>query len=457
MQFDGATTCAANPRIAGMMHKKLLTKRMLKQSAVYTYHQIVVLMTIVVAESIDTPTRIFAGHILFCIFARSRWGDHQWISELIWDVQYSGRFHGFVQGNTSRTKTAVTAQQRRMFTPLTAPLWDFTDGTAEPWWKIWQQLREAEGLIVKAGTAFFPAPKVSGGWCQRALSAGEASVWVREIFSVHDVPCPDLSSHGCKATLLSWCAKYGLDPSVRLALGYHKGASTDTLLHYSRDALSGPLAQLNMVVSEVVAGEFCPDNNRAFYFPGTLPGGLSIRQTSVKVDSGQGRSKRAKLNHDGSVTADPVGLDVPCLEVSMDANSWEEIRELLPGEMQATDDVAGPDPPESRPQTPDPGQAGSSKDDANDETELFEAISDTSESSSNSTDSDVDEEAAVGDVLGQKGDAKDGLWLHVRLGTLHRVKEGSELKLACGRQITAAYTCADKCQFSWAKCRTCFQ
>ena len=457
MQFDGAASCAANPRIAGMMHKKLLTKRMLKQSSVYTYQQIKVLMLIVISESVDTPTRIFAGQILFCIFSRSRWGDHQWIAELIWDVQYSGRFHGYAQGNTLRTKTAVTAQQRRMFTPLTAPLWDFTDGEDEPWWKVWQQLRDAEGLIVKAGTAFFPAPKISGGWCQRALSAGEASVWVREIFSVHDIPCPNLSSHGCKATLLSWCAKYGLEPPVRLALGYHKGAATDTLLHYSRDALSGPLAQLNMVISKVVAGKFCPDNNRAAYFPSGQPGGLVIKQTSISMNSEQGRPKRAKLNHDGSATVDDASFNVPCVEVSMDENSWEDIRELMPSDILATDEGAGSAPSEPRLQFPEPDPTGLPEDNTGAEDELLEAISDASESSSDSTDSDVDEEAAVDDVLGQKAAAKDGMWLHTRLGTLHKVKEGCGSRLACGRQITAAYRCADKCQFSWTKCRTCFQ
>eukprot|EP00971_Amphidinium_carterae_P216293 4293443-Amphidinium_carterae.1 len=36
--------------------------------------------------------------------------------------------------------------------------------------------------------------------------------------------------HGLKATALSWCAKYGVDESTRMALGHHKQKHKSTLV-----------------------------------------------------------------------------------------------------------------------------------------------------------------------------------------------------------------------------------
>ena len=265
--LDSASAIASNGAIAGMCHKKLLNKRVLRQSAVFTVTAIVQLMVIVITPSFEFRARIFAGSVLFCIFGRSRWGDHQFIECLEWDECDGGSFGGFVQGNTRRSKTSQTAQQRTQFLPLTAPLWDMINiPTQKAWWHHWRELREEAGLVPEHGKPFMPAPSLKGGWCERALSAGEASGWIRELLTERGLANNEISSHGCKATLLSWLAKRGVSPDVRLILGYHKSNTTQTALHYSRDALAGPLQILNDVIWEVIDGKFFPDRNRAQYF-----------------------------------------------------------------------------------------------------------------------------------------------------------------------------------------------
>ncbi len=124
--------------------------------------------------------RIFIGSVLFCIFARARWGDHQGIEKLILDLDDNGG--GFIQGNTSQFKTGTTAKQKTMFVRLTAPLWNFLGSDYPNWWTVWINLREEHQMLHAPDKAFMPAPSDDGGWCDRELSAGEATEWIREVF-----------------------------------------------------------------------------------------------------------------------------------------------------------------------------------------------------------------------------------------------------------------------------------
>ena len=92
------------------------------------------------------------------------------------------------------------------------------------------------------------------------MSAGEASAWIREILRSLGFSGVDVGPHSCKATLLSWCAKAGVSQSNRLLLGCHVNGTSKTMLHFSRDAWSGPLRSLKRVVAAVAANKFCfPD------------------------------------------------------------------------------------------------------------------------------------------------------------------------------------------------------
>ena len=444
-QVDNATAIASNGRISGMCHKKLLTKRMLKQSSVFSIKEIRCFMEIVVSKK-DDLHRLFAGHILFCIFSRARWGDHQHISSVEWDVCDQGCFGGFVQGNTRKSKTSITAEQRTRFLPLTAPLWDFLDmPSGVRWWNVWKELRDSLGLQAQASSPFLPAPKVGSGWCDRALSAGEASGWARELLLESGLPNSDLSSHGCKATLLSWCSKFGLSTETRLTLGYHKGNSSDTLLHYSRDALSGPLQELNKVILSVIQGDFNPDNNRACYFPNRAP----VRSNTVPRQLTQPISADIDTAQSQQSTED-------CITVELDEEGWVAVNSMNELAHQFDEDLAdqvSPAPEFDGSMQLSLHQRGDTQPNP------LEEVSDSNSSSSQDSDSSIDEEEAAGKALDLR-DLNEGIlvgcWMHRRLGTLHKEGSVGASKFACGREISAAYVRAATKRFSWTKCLVCF-
>ena len=433
LQFDNGVQLASHPRLAGMEHKKLLKKRVLKQAATFKVLEVRFLMAIVVSPSFNDLKRLFAGHLLFCIFSRARWHDHQHIVTLEWDLVDHGRYGGFVQGNTRRSKTSTSAHQRTRFLPLTAVLWNFVEDTRlGTWWEHWKNIRERLDLLPGEDRPFLPAPQSSGGWCARPLSSGEATAWAREIFQELSMPSPLLSAHGCKATTLSWLAKFGVEPEVRLMLGYHRGNTSDSLLHYSRDALSGPLSKLNEVVQAIVEKRFFPDNNRAAYFG----------QGSAAVTSEPESRPVQSVDLGGTAVIEPLVVeDVDWPE------GWEQVTDA---DINAKRIRVTPRSPASlQAETP-------TEIDRSDEVEPVSSDSDSSEASS---DTSLDEDAIAANLAAHSAEPKEGVagqWLHRRLGTLHRSHVSVKQKFACGRRITSAYTEAATSSFNWSKCSTCF-
>ena len=133
LQFDNFRTISLSGRIKGSADKMASKKKFLLQSAVYTVEDIVWMTKLVCNDDEDDLARLFVGDNLFCIFARSRWGDHQNIVKLLWEFCESGI--GFVIGEADHIKTSNTVKKRRMFVPLTAPLWQFCCDEDKPWWE----------------------------------------------------------------------------------------------------------------------------------------------------------------------------------------------------------------------------------------------------------------------------------------------------------------------------------
>ena len=67
------------------------------------------------------------------------------------------------------------------------------------------------------------------------------------------------TSHSGKATLLSFCAKFGLDPTIRKALGYHADGKDNSMQSYARDKLAYPIQKLSEVIKQIRTGEYDPD------------------------------------------------------------------------------------------------------------------------------------------------------------------------------------------------------
>ena len=444
LRFDGVQNIRNSQGIDGMVFKKLLEKRILKQSKVFTVNLLISIM-ILIDHGENELNTLFLCHILFCVFARSRWTDHAHISRLEVDEDPDGIFFGgYMCGETLRAKTSISAQQRRMFLPLTAVLWTFLPPGTKKWWNEMMRLRESFGLEVKEGAPFFPAPAIHGGFCKRPLTAGEATSWLREILRSHSLPCEGLTSHGCKATLLSWCAKQGVEPAVRLLLGYHVGASSNTLLHYSRDALAGPLARLNDVVRQVVLGRFRPDLPRSQYFP---------------APSEQARcpaAKRPKLNVWQNTQSGPVSVS------SDDDGFGDDVKLELPDRDHGAESSEPGPPVESEPLAGDADQpeqvskewleAQRCKD--------FAVVSSSDDSSDAASDDSEAEacQASSSQQLPRKQafHGSDVLFVHKRTATLHKGHTILSDRLACGRMLLPVFRSIPSLDSQWARCKICF-
>ena len=76
------------------------------------------------------------------------------------------------------------------------------------------------------------------------------------------LPVP-AATHSCKATLLSWAAKAGMSRSTRRLLGAHADTRDRSMLEYSRDALAGPLKELEELLQKINDKVFSPDVTRS--------------------------------------------------------------------------------------------------------------------------------------------------------------------------------------------------
>ena len=115
-----------------------------------------------------------------------------------------------------------------------------------------------------------PAPDEDGCPTKRPLSSAEASQWLRKLLTGDKRvnAARKISTHSCKATCLSYCAKYGVDPMTRLQLGYHSGGGSGLrMVHtYSRDAAAEPLSKLVQVLDDIRSFRLMPDNIRSGRF-----------------------------------------------------------------------------------------------------------------------------------------------------------------------------------------------
>lgn len=74
----------------------------------------------------------------------------------------------------------------------------------------------------------------------------------------------DYSSHGCKATIISWVFKRGVIPTdqIRILSG-HSNPNEKSALEYYRDPVVAPLRVVSEMFAEIMSGVFDPDSARS--------------------------------------------------------------------------------------------------------------------------------------------------------------------------------------------------
>lgn len=258
-------------RIKGFAAMHYTKKRKLVQRPPLTVDQIIGLEKCVNDDDRTAYDRVAAGFFLVLTFGRLRFSDAQSITTMELEIPLGSK-HGYLECAAERCKTATTLEKRTRLLPVVIPTRSFTE---EGWIECWLAVREHAKLSTGKGMPLLPNPAAGGGWTKVPITCEIAGDWLRAL--IKDVPRPKtatrVATHSCKSSLLSMCAKYGLEPAARRMLGYHSAGKDKSMIVYSRDAMAWPVRLMEEMIDQIVGGKFCPDESRSGYFPGarTLP------------------------------------------------------------------------------------------------------------------------------------------------------------------------------------------
>ena len=202
------------------------------------------------------------------VYARAGFSDAQAASTIVEDVIDTEHGpDGFLEAHVQRTKTAFSLERKTMAASI---LW--VSEKEFSWTLAWMDAMKEAELPMGAGRPLLPA-QTDVGWSSLLVTAHVAGIWLTNLLRAGGAASQEIvgyGTHSCKATLLSWAAKFGLDANTRARLGYHsRGAGGTEFVVYARDTMAQPLRDLNRVLDQVRSGEFNPDATRSGYFRNT--------------------------------------------------------------------------------------------------------------------------------------------------------------------------------------------
>ena len=419
--LDGAEEAASSSRVLGLCKRLLLTKKPRRQAKVLTRTQIVAIERTLMDPEAWLPDRIFAGHCLFLIYGRIRWGDAEKIVTLTEDLDETGG--GYLQADSLGSKTSQSAQQKTSFLPFVAVVRGLE---LQCWHQTWLKLRTRAALVELPrqqddSRPFMPAIDHHGTFHDSVpLSSSDASKWLRQIL-LQTGQTPDqvsgITSHALKAVVLSWMAKAGKPPFHRKVAGYHAIRGESSLFSYSRDNMSATLRVVQQVVDMVACGTLNPDSTRSGYFKPV---------NSVRFGP--------------QTETAPVDLSEPVLRRLPTQSSHDSECELTDSEK-----LNGLE--------------------TNAEFEVVDAENNSDSNSSDSSDNDTQSDADSDLVLAicsardrsAPADSVDRFAVHKFLNTLHKLKESDDQRLACGRLVSKAFRLISSEPLNlFHRCKVCF-
>ena len=266
--LGGLEVCSSK-RIDGAVKVHYEKRAKVRQRPPLTIDQVKTLERVVTSSNKSVYDRVMAGYFLMLLYGRLRFSDGQRITGMRLElVHVDSKPVGFLECAAERTKTSISLERKVRYLPIAIPVQCLTEPA---WLPIWDKLRADQGLMAsgKTGGNFpvMPSPAIGGGWSQAQLNVTPAGEWLRNLLkNTETVGDIRVATHSCKATLLAWSARAGLDHDVRRLLGYHSGSSDQSMLVYSRDAMSHPLRLLVDLIGKVAAGTFDPDLTRSGMF-----------------------------------------------------------------------------------------------------------------------------------------------------------------------------------------------
>ena len=253
----------ASTRIHGLCCQQLRGRAEVRQREPFTADMVRAFESIVLDPQNSLDDAVIAGATLFAILARTRIGDmRKCLIEPSLDMAPDLR-NGFLETKFREHKTARPGSRAAM--PITAPTMGLS---TSPWGPAWKCIRAKAGLRADRDGTLLPA-RAPGGWWSVDYSTTEFAAAFRTLllktgFS-HD-QLSHIGAHSCKATMLSWLAKWGASKEDRTMLGYHALREDKAMDAYSRDVMAGPLRALVRLLTDVREGIFVPDATRSGTF-----------------------------------------------------------------------------------------------------------------------------------------------------------------------------------------------
>ena len=248
------------------LSQKLLSRRCLgasrrsgetvvRQSDLLTVTQLACLHEVLLDDKALFWDRLVSGSTLMAVYTRSRWMDMQHTDEIVLDPNELGSIFEELKIEEFKTKKANAWRGGTM--AAVGPAVGVVQGN---WVATWGSLRQKLDAALSDGYPLMPAPNGEGEPTVRPLSTSKLGKWVRMILDWNSLLHAEakITSHSCKATLLSFLAKYGASIPDREILGGHTG-HMKSVLTYSRDALATPLRALEDTLQKIRSGNFDPN------------------------------------------------------------------------------------------------------------------------------------------------------------------------------------------------------
>ena len=314
-----ALECVASRRIIGHAAKCYKEKRMLIQKPPIKVEHVKILEMILQGVPVlKSHDRVAAGFFLWMIYARARFSDAQAASTIVKDVIDTDHGQdGFVEALVHRSKTSITLERKTRYLPMTAPIVGVSDRNF-PWALAWLDAMAESELPLGKGKPLLPS-QTDSGWSSLPIPAHVAAIWLKNLLKAGGALSEDImayGTHSCKATVLSWAAKYGLDAGTRARLGYHSRGAGGTELIYARDSMSQPLREMNAVLDEVRNGTFRPDATRSGYF--TNPARAQQEVEQALSSSSEGSEDEEDPEHEQYERAQDHIMEPFCGNIDLD-------------------------------------------------------------------------------------------------------------------------------------------
>ena len=252
----------ANPWIKGAVRGANMRTSDPRRSRVLTTSEVLLLETALIEGHHDRVDRYAIGAFLFQLYARARVSDLRNISKLELDLNDGS---GFIEVRTYEHKNSRLGSGAGAVLILVAP---YHGLHVQPWGQAWVQAASAVGFAFEKGHRGPILPRLSSdySWSGDATDANETTRWCRGILAqLTGGPVDEtFSSHGLKATPLSWTSKAGYPERTQLILGHHSlGSTGKTQESYAREVQAQPLRDLVECIAAIRRGLFHPDRTRS--------------------------------------------------------------------------------------------------------------------------------------------------------------------------------------------------